>query len=166
MFYPNPDSHSAKLFERARQVIPDGSSRLTIKLFPYNLYIASAQGARVTDVDGNELLDFNNNFTSLIHGHAEPAITQVVRDQLNLGTVFSFGSDREIELAELLCARIPSFQRIRFTNSGSEAVMNAIKAARAYTGRFKIAKCEGGYHGTYAFAEVSQGSTPADWGGD
>ena len=106
----------------------------------------------MVDVDGNELIDFNNNFTSLIHGHAEPTITRAVQGQLNSGTAFSFSSETEVELAELLCDRIPSMDRIRFVNSGSEAVMHAIKAVRAYTGRPKIAKFEGAYHGTYDFA--------------
>ena len=164
MTFPNPLSKSAQLFERASRVIPGSTSRLTIKSSPYHLFISSAQGAKVVDVDGNELLDFNNNYTSLIHGHAHPAINQAVQKQLSLGTAYSFSNEAEIELAELLCERLPSMDRIRFVNSGSEAVMNAIKAARAYTGRFKIAKCEGGYHGSYDNAEVSLSSTPKNWG--
>ena len=164
MTFPNPLSKSAQLFERASRVIPGSTSRLTIKSSPYHLFLSSAQGAKVVDVDGNELLDFNNNYTSLIHGHAHPAINQAVQKQLSLGTAYSFSNEAEIELAELLCERLPSMDRIRFVNSGSEAVMNAIKAARAYTGRFKIAKCEGGYHGSYDNAEVSLSSTPKNWG--
>ena len=164
MTFPNPLSKSAQLFERASRVIPGSTSRLTIKSSPYHLFLSSAQGAKVVDVDGNELLDFNNNYTSLIHGHAHPAINQAVQKQLSLGTAYSFSNEAEIELAELLCERLPSMERIRFVNSGSEAVMNAIKAARAYTGRFKIAKCEGGYHGSYDNAEVSLSSTPENWG--
>ena len=164
MTFPDPQSKSARLFARASRVIPGSTSRLTIKTSPYHLFLSSAQGAKVVDVDGNELLDFNNNYTSLIHGHAHPVINQAVQKQLSLGTAYSFSNEAEIELAELLCERIPSMDRIRFVNSGSEAVMNAIKAARASTGRFKIAKCEGGYHGSYDYAEVSLSSTPENWG--
>ena len=121
-------------------------------------------GSKVTDVDGNEYVDFINNFTSLIHGHAYPPVTEAVSKQLPNGTAFSFGTEQEVMHAELICGRVPGFDKIRFMNSGSEAVMNAIKASRAFTGRPKIAKCEGAYHGSYDFAEVSLNTGPDDWG--
>jgi glutamate-1-semialdehyde 2,1-aminomutase len=162
--YPDDQSTSARLYERAKNVIADGVSRSTIAMSPYPLYIARGEGARLWDADGNELIDFNNNYTSLIHGHAQPDITAAVTAQLSKGAAFSFATEAEIELAELLCARAPGIERIRFCNSGSEAVMNVIKAARAYTRRAKIAKCEGAYHGSYDFAEVSLGAGPDHWG--
>jgi len=162
--YPDPQSRSAKLYARAREVVADGVSRTTIAMHPYPLYVTGGDGARIRDVDGNELIDFNNNYTSLIHGHARPEITEAVSAQLQHGAAFSFGTEAEIELAELLCARVPGFERIRFCNSGTEAVMNAIKAARAHTGRAKIAKCEGAYHGSYDYAEISLGVGPDHWG--
>lgn len=162
--FPDPESRSAKLTQRAMQVLPDGGSRSTIRLTPHAVYVKEGHGGRVTDVDGNELLDFNNNFTSLIHGHAHPGIAQAIAEQATKGTAFSFATEAEIELAEMLTARAEGFDQIRFCNSGSEAVMNAIKAARAYTGRSRIAKCEGAYHGSYDFAEVSLGSSPDKWG--
>jgi glutamate-1-semialdehyde 2,1-aminomutase len=164
--YPDSDSTSAKLFQRARNVIADGVSRTTIRVSPYPLYVERGAGSRVFDVDSNELIDFNNNYTSLIHGHALPEINAAVQAQLANGTAFCFGTEAEIELAELLCGRVAGFDRIRFCNSGTEAVMNVIKAARAYTGRPKIAKCEGAYHGSYDHAEVSLGVGPDAWGAE
>ena len=162
--FPDPESRSAKLTQRAMQVLPDGGSRSTIRLSPHAIYVKEGHGAKVVDVDGNELLDFNNNFTSLIHGHAHPGVVAALQEQAARGTAFSFATEAEIELAEMLTARVEGFDMIRFCNSGSEAVMNAIKAARAYTGKPRIAKCEGAYHGSYDFAEVSLGAGPDNWG--
>ena len=162
MRYPNLESQSAILYERARRVIADGSSRTTVRVDPYSIYIRSARGKYLTDVDGNQFFDFNNNYTSMIHGHSHPAIIEAVSKQIEIGTGFSFGSEVELKLGELLCNRSSTFDKIRFMNSGTEAVMNAIKAARAYTGRSKIAKCENSYHGSYDYAEVSLGVDPTD----
>lgn len=160
MKYPNSDSKSAALFERAQNVLTDGGSRSTIRIAPYSIYVRSAQGKYVTDVDGNRLIDFNNNYTAMLHGHAHPEIVAAATEQIGRGSGYSFGSEAEYELAELICGRVDNFDKIRFMNSGSEAVMKAIKAARAYTGRPKIAKCENAYHGSYDFAEVSLGVEP------
>lgn len=162
--YPDPDSRSAKLTQRAMAVLPDGGSRSTIRLSPHAIYVQKGFGSRVTDVDGNELIDFNNNYTSLIHGHSHPDVVAALQEQVGRGTAFAFATEAEIELAEMLTARVDGFDMIRFCNSGSEAVMNAIKAARAFTGRPKIAKCEGAYHGSYDFAEVSLSAGPESWG--
>jgi glutamate-1-semialdehyde 2,1-aminomutase len=128
------------------------------------VYVAEGEGAWVMDVDGNRYLDCNNNFTSIILGHADPQVERAVQAQMKKGTAFSFATELEIELAELLCARTPSFEKIRFCNSGTEAVMGMIKAARAFTSRAKIIKVEGSYHGTYDHAEASLGSDPSNWG--
>ena len=162
MKYPNTESKSAALFELAQGVLTDGGSRSTIRIAPYSIYVSSAQGKYVTDVDGNQLFDFNNNYTAMLHGHAHPTIVEAAMDQIKRGTGYSFGSETEYALADLLCGRVDNFDKIRFMNSGSEAVMKAIKAARAYTGRSKIAKCENAYHGSYDFAEVSLGVKPTD----
>ena len=165
--YPDPDSHSARMFARAREVLANGYSRVVASApgpGPYVLYARSAQGARVTDLDGHELLDFNNNNTALIHGHAHPAIVEAVSSRIASGSAYSFGSEAELRLAELLCERVPSCERIRFSNSGTEAVMQAIRTARAYTGRPKIAKIEGAYHGTYDYSEISYWPAPEVWG--
>jgi glutamate-1-semialdehyde 2,1-aminomutase len=162
MQYPNPDSKSAAIFQAAQNVLTDGGSRSTIRIAPYSIYVREAKGKYVTDVDGNRLMDFNYNYTAMIHGHAHPKLVQAAVEQMNRGTGFAFGSEAEFALAELLCGRCANFDKIRFMNSGTEAVMNAIKAARAYTGRPKIAKCENSYHGSYDFAEVSLGVDPTD----
>ncbi len=162
MKYPNSDSKSAALFELAQSVLTDGGSRSTIRIAPYSIYVRSAQGKYVTDVDGNRLFDFNNNYTAMLHGHAHPTIVEAALEQIKRGTGYAFGSEAEYALADLLCGRVENFDKIRFMNSGSEAVMKAIKAARAHTGRPKIAKCENAYHGSYDFAEVSLGVVPTD----
>ena len=162
--YPDPAAQSARFHERARRVIPDGVSRGTLTVNPYPIYAARGSGAWVTDVDGNRYLDANNNYTALILGHANPAVTAALAAQLASGTAFSFATAEELALAELLCERVPGFERIRFCNSGTEAVLTAIKAARGFTGRPLIAKFEGAYHGAYDWAEVSLDSQPANWG--
>jgi glutamate-1-semialdehyde 2,1-aminomutase len=131
---------------------------------PYPPYAASGEGCWVTDVEGDRRLDCLNNYTALIHGHAHPAIVEAATRRLALGASFPMPTPEEIDLAALLCDRVPSAERVRFTNSGSEAVMIAIKGARAFTNRPKIAKFEGAYHGSYDYAEVSLSSTPESWG--
>lgn len=162
--YLEPGSRSAELHQRARAVMPGGNTRTTVFSAPYPAYVASARGTSVTDVEGQTRLDFVNNYTALIHGHAHPRILEAVNQQLALGTAVSFPTETEVRLAELLVDRVASIERLRFTNSGSEAVMMAIQAARAFTGRSKIAKFEGCYHGSYDYAEVSVGPRPENAG--
>lgn len=162
--YSGKTTQSAALYQRARNVMPGGNTRTTVFMEPHPLYGASGRGCRVRDVDGVERIDCINNFTAMIHGYADPRINAAVIEQLSLGTAFGMPTASEIDLAELLCARLPSVEHIRFTNSGTEAVMMALKAARAFTGRPKVAKCEGAYHGSYDFAEISLDSSPANWG--
>jgi glutamate-1-semialdehyde 2,1-aminomutase len=152
--YLEPGSRSAQLYERARAVMPGGNTRRTVFTAPYPAYAASAHGAYVVDVEGQRRLDFVNNYTALIHGHAHPRILEAVGRQLGLGTAVSFPTESEIQLAELLVGRVESIEQLRFTNSGTEAVMMAIQAARVFTGRSKIAKFDGCYHGSYENAEV------------
>src|SRR5216684_2924674 len=155
--YPDSKSRSQKLYDRALTSLPGGNSRTTVFMKPYPIYAARGEGCRVWDVDGNEYIDCVNNFTSLIHGHAHPLLVEAATRQLALGSAFGLPTLSEIELAELLVSRLPSVEQVRFTNSGTEAVMMALKAARAFTGRAKIAKCEGAYHGSYDYAEECAG---------
>ncbi len=155
---------SQEIYSQAVNVLPGGVSRNTIFRKPYPSYADKASGCYVTDIDGIERIDFANNMASLIHGHAHPAIVNAVIEQLQKGTAYTMGTEAEVLLAQHLCDRVPNFDRIRFVNSGTEAVMGMIKAARAFTGRPKIAKAEGAYHGTYDFAEVSQYANPTNWG--
>lgn len=151
-------------FARARLVFPDGTSRITIERDPEPLYIARGTGSYLVDVDDRRFLDLNCNFTTLIHGHAFSPVVEALTHQLQFGSCFANPTECEIELAELLCGRIPQVERIRFVNTGTEAVLFAIKAARAFTARSKIAKLEGAYHGAYDWAEVSLAATPDNWG--
>ena len=162
--YPDPNSRSQKMYDRALSSLPGGNTRTTVFMKPYPIYAARGEGCRVYDLDGNAFIDCINNFTSLIHGHAHPALIKAATDQLALGSAFGLPTQSEVELAELLAARLLSVDQLRFCNSGTEAVMMALKAARAFTGRPKIAKCEGAYHGSYDYAEVSLDPTPEQWG--
>ncbi len=162
---PFKDKRSGEeIYRQACGVITGGVSRNTVFRRPHPFYASHASGCYVTDIDGVEHIDFANNMASLIHGHAHPAIVSAVVEQLMRGTAYTMATESEVSFAQLLHDRVPSFERIRFVNSGTEAVMALIKAARAYTGRPMIAKAEGSYHGTYDFAEVSQTANPSNWG--
>ena len=141
-----------------------GVSRNTVLRDPHPLYAARGEGCRIIDIEGVSRIDFSNNMASLIHGHACPAIVRAVTEQAARGTAFMMATEAEVLFAERLCARNRSFEKIRFVNSGTEALMVSIKAARAFTGRPKVAKVEGAYHGGYDWAEVSQSPSPATWG--
>lgn len=159
-------SRSAELHGAALRVMPGGTSRAVHQTSPHPIYAREGSGSTVTDVDGNRYLDFYNNASSLIHGHAHPAIVSAITDQARRGTAFSLPVENQIELAELLCSRIPGAEHARFVNSGSEAVLLAVKVARALTGRPKVVKFEGLYHGCADGAELSLESTPDNWGSD
>lgn len=158
------DSPGDRLYQRALKVMPGGVSRNAVLRRPRPAYVASAEGCYVTDVDGVRRIDFANNMASLIHGHAHPAIVDAVSAQLRRGTAYTLATEVEVEFAEHLAARSRGFERLRFVNSGTEAIMCCVKAARAFTQRPAIAKVEGAYHGLYDYAEVSQTATPATWG--
>ena len=157
-------SKSAALYQRACKVLPGGVSRNTVLRQPHPIYAARGEGCYVTDIEGVKRIDFANNMASLIHGHAHPAVVSAVAEQLQRGTAFTLATEAEILHAEQMCSRNDGFDLIRFVNSGTEAVMGCLKAARAFTGRPKIAKVEGAYHGLYDYAEVSQTASPATWG--
>ena len=155
---------SAELFRQALEFLPGGVSRNTLLRSPHPYYVAQASGCKTIDVDGVERIDFANNMASLIHGHGHPAIVEAVTAQLSRGTAFTMATEAEIVFARHLCGRSPNFDKVRFVNSGTEAVMASLKAARAFTDRPKIAKIEGTYHGAYDYAEVSQSPAPDRWG--
>lgn len=162
--YRSESSNSRKLYERALKVMPGGNTRHSVALAPRPIYLSHGQGCMVVDAEGQERIDFINNFTSLIHGHAHPAVTEVVQRRIARGTAFGAPTSGEVELAELLVKRVPYIDKIRFCNSGTEAVMLTMRAARAFTGRPKIARFEGAYHGSSDFAHVSDNITAAHWG--
>jgi glutamate-1-semialdehyde 2,1-aminomutase len=140
---------SAALFERATASIPGGSTRTTVFNPPYPPYMVRGEGLRTWDVDGNEYRDFLGNYTSLILGHSHPAVVEAVTAQVRRASAFAAPTEVEVELAEEIRRRLPSVERLRFTNSGTEATMFAIRAARAFTGRDLVARFDSSYHGTH-----------------
>jgi glutamate-1-semialdehyde 2,1-aminomutase len=146
---------SAELIDEAREVFPGGDTRASAHFLPHPVFVESASGCRLRDADGHEYVDFMNNFTSLVLGHAHPATVESVIEQVRRGTAYAAPTTSQIALGELLKARIPSLDLLRFTSSGSEATLMCLRGARAFTGREKIMKMEGGYHGSYELAEVS-----------
>ena len=162
--YLDNGSQSKQLYERGLRVMPGGNSRHTVVMDPYPVYVRSGHGCRVVDVEGEERIDFVNNYTSLIRGHADPVVTETVAEVIRHGTAFSLPTETDLRLAELLVDRVPCIEQIRFSNSGSEAVLLALRAARAYTEKPKIAKFEGCYHGIYDYAQASDSSRPNNWG--
>ena len=142
-------TRSRELYEQALQVMPGGVTRTSIYSEPYPIYAARGEGCRVWDVDGTRRLDLVVNYTALVAGHAHPAVVEAIREQAARGTSFAAPNPPEVALARELVERIASIEKIRFTNSGTEATMMALRLARAHTGRTKFAKVEGGYHGSH-----------------
>jgi glutamate-1-semialdehyde 2,1-aminomutase len=155
---------SRALHAQAVKVMPGGTTRTTTYFDPYPLYIDRGEGCRLWDVDGTERIDMLGNYTAMILGHAHPKVVEAVNKQIARGTAFAAANSIEVELATLLCQRIPSLELVRFCNSGTEATMFAMRLARSFTGRPKIARIEGGYHGTHDYAEVSTHPVPAEAG--
>ena len=129
--YRRRTPRSRVLHERAQAWLPGGDTRTGTLFAPYPTYMDRGAGNYLYDVDGNRLLDFTNNATSLIHGHAHPALVRAIQQQAARGTGWNAPHESQARLARLLCERVPSLERVRFCNSGTEANMNAIKAARA-----------------------------------
>jgi glutamate-1-semialdehyde 2,1-aminomutase len=152
---------SRALQAEAEQVLPGGSSRGTAYFAPYPFFAEHGEGHYVYDVDRNRYLDFMLNATTLIVGHANPMVVEVLGEQTRKGTAFSTPTLVQVRVAKLLCDRIPSLDTIRFTNSGTEGTLMAIRAAWAFTGKHKLAKFEGGYHGAHEHVAVSV-RPPAD----
>jgi len=162
--YTSKSARSRVLHEEALAVMPGGNSRTTTFFDPYPFYITRGEGARIWDADGVERLDFNGNYTSLILGHANPQVVKAIQDAAASGMSFPGPTEHEVRLADLLTARIPGMEVVRFANSGTEATMHAVRVARAFTGRSKIAKFEGAYHGTHDWVLVSVAPDPATAG--
>jgi len=141
--------------EKAARYLPGGDTRTATYFSPYPVYMEKGRGCYLYDADGNEYLDMLSNYTSLIHGHAFPPIVEAIREQAVKGTVFGSAGAVQYLHAEHLCSRIPAMDMIRYCNSGTEATLFAIRAARAFTGRDGIIKIDGGYHGGHDLAEVN-----------
>jgi glutamate-1-semialdehyde 2,1-aminomutase len=146
---------SMELYNRSRRHMPGGDTRTAVFFLPYPSFIKSGQGYILRDVDGNQYIDHLNNYTVQIHGHNHPRIRAAAEAQLSRGTSFGAPHDKQAELAGILCQRFPSLEKLRFCNSGTEATMFSIRAARAHTAKSTIIKMEGIYHGTHDTVETS-----------
>lgn len=153
--YADARPNSRRLHTEACKYMPGGDTRTAMFFLPFPNFIKYGDGAYMYDEDGFKLLDFQNNYTSLIHGHAHPETVEAVREQIAKGSAYTAPFEKQIELSAILTQRFPSVDMIRYTNSGTEANMHALRIARAYTGKAKIIKTEGGYHGTTDVFEAS-----------
>ncbi|MFF2042119.1 aspartate aminotransferase family protein [Kitasatospora sp. NPDC058170] len=159
---------SRALFERAKKSLAGGvssSSRITSTgPHPYPLYIERGAGAHIWDVDGNEYVDFLISYGSAVVGHADPGITRALGEVLLTGTMFGTCNLPEVELAEQIQKTVPCADLVRYANSGSEAIQGAVRAARGFTGRSRIVKFEGHYHGWVDTLAISNRPTAAEVG--
>ncbi len=154
-------SHSAELFARARAHIPGGVNspvRAFRGLGREPFFVERAAGARIWDVDGKEYIDYVGTWGPAILGHAPPVVIEAVRDAAGRGVSFGIPNPLEVEMAELICAWVPSIEKVRMVNSGTEATMSCLRLARGFTGRDKIIKFEGCYHGHVDALLVHAGS--------
>lgn len=152
---------SQALFDRAKACIPGGVNSPVRAFGSVGMtprFIASAKGDRIRDVDGNEYIDYIGSWGPMILGHAHPAVLEAVERAVKDGLSFGAATEREVEMAELICGIVPSVGMVRMVNSGTEAVMSAIRAARGFTGRDKIVKFAGCYHGHTDAMLVKAGS--------
>jgi glutamate-1-semialdehyde 2,1-aminomutase len=160
-------TRSEELFERAKAVIPGGVSS-PVRAFKAvggsPLFVARAEGARFWDADGRAFLDYVGSWGPMILGHAHPAVLDAVRDALARGTSYGAPCELEAELAERVVRLVPSVEKVRFVSSGTEATMSALRVARGFTGRRKILKFDGCYHGHADSLLVSAGSGVATLG--
>ena len=152
---------SQKLFERARRIIPGGVNS-PVRAFQSvggdPIYVTKGKGARITTVEGRELIDFCSSWGPLLFGHAHDEIVEAICEAAVQGTSFGINIPSEVEFAERICGMVQSIEKIRFVNSGTEATMTALRIARGFTGRRKIIKFDGCYHGHADYLLVSAGS--------
>jgi glutamate-1-semialdehyde 2,1-aminomutase len=152
--YRGQSTKSYEFYKRAERVLPLGVSSNFRTFDPYPIYISRAEGSKMWDVDGREYTDFSMCFGALMVGHAHPTMVAALAKAAGEGTLYGMPHDREIRAAELICERF-GLEQMRFTNSGSESTMHAIRLARAYTGRDQVLKFEGAYHGGHDTVLVS-----------
>lgn len=156
-------ARSRSLYERSTAVLIEGSSsssRGPVNYGEYPIFMQRGKGSRLYDVDGNEYIDWMMGFGALPLGHADPEVAQAIAEAAATGTHFATASEIEIEVAELLQQMVANAEVVRFANTGTEAVMAAIRLARGHTGRPKIIKFEGHYHGWYDDVSVSSNPLP------
>jgi glutamate-1-semialdehyde 2,1-aminomutase len=159
--------HSTQLFERAQSVIPGGVNspvRAFRSVGGQPLFIKRGSGARVYDVDGRQYIDFVGSWGPLILGHAHPSVVEAIQRAATGGSSFGAPTEAEVELAELISEAMPGVEMVRLVSSGTEATMSAIRLARGFTGRDKIVKFDGCYHGHADGLLVKAGSGPLTLG--
>jgi glutamate-1-semialdehyde 2,1-aminomutase len=162
--YESRTPKSKAAWNRASQFMPMGTASNSRMYEPYPLFVARAEGSRLWDVDGNEYIDHNLSFGALVAGHRHPVIMGAVSRQLGIGTMYGMSHELEGELAAEICQRYPFVNRVRFSNSGTECTLHAIRLAKAYSGKPKIVKMEGAYHGLHDAVMVSVKPTEETWG--
>ncbi len=158
---------SSELFDNAKQYIPGGVNSPVRSFYAvggHPPFINCGHGSKIYDVDGNEYIDYVCSWGALILGHASPRVVSALKKVVEDGTSYGAPTRLETTLAELICTALPSVDMVRFVNSGTEATMSAIRLARAYTGRDKIVKFSGNYHGHYDGLLASAGSGVATLG--
>lgn len=155
---------SEKLFAKAKKLIPGGVNSPVRAFEPYPFFTKRGRGSHLLDVDGNEYIDYCMGYGPLILGHSPPQIIKVVKKQLEHGTLYGTPTEHEVEFAELISKLVPSAEMVRLVNTGTEATMSALRAARGYTGRKKIIKFEGCYHGAHDCVLVKAGSGATTFG--
>jgi len=149
---------SKDLFEEALKVLPGGVNSPVRRFEPYPFFAKKAEGCILHDIDGNTYIDYCLAYGPLILGHAPANVTSAVCEQIKKGSAYGTPTEAEVELAKLVIGRVPSVEMVRFVNSGTEATMAAIRLARAFTGKDKIIKFEGAYHGAHDYVLVKPGS--------
>ena len=149
---------SRTLFNRAERVLCGGVNSPVRAIKPYPFYTRKAEGSKITDIDGNEFIDYCMAYGPKLFGHAHPEIKETVRTQLESGWLYGTPTENEVTIAETITRLYPSIEMIRFVSTGTEATMSAIRIARGYTGKNKIIKIEGGFHGAHDAALIKAGS--------
>ena len=162
--FENLHPGSKQLAKDARNVFPMGVTHVSRSMAPYPIYMVEGKGPKKWDVDGNEYIDYRTGHGSMILGQAHPAIVKAVKDQVEKGTHFSSGTNLEIKWAECVKTLVPSVEKMRFVSSGTEALMMAFKMARVFTGREKIVKFSGAFHGWSDTAYVTNDETDKNYG--
>jgi glutamate-1-semialdehyde 2,1-aminomutase len=158
--YLDRNPRSMEMADRAARVLPGGTTRTTTFFAPFPPVLVAGEGSEIVDADGNRRVDYLNNYTSLVLGHAHPDVLSRAMAAAGRGTAFSSPTEYEVRLAEVLVERVASVDQIRFTNSGTEATMAAMRLARAFTGRPKVARFQGSYHGTHDYTTTPGAGIP------
>jgi glutamate-1-semialdehyde 2,1-aminomutase len=148
-------------FEKAKKLIPAGVESNVRFFAPYPFYVKKAKGAYIYDLDDNRLIDYALGYGPMILGHNHPAVMRAAKEQIEKGTMYGASTDLAIDYVKMVQKALPSIEMFRFANSGTEATMHPLRVARAYTGKEKIAKAEGSYHGGHDYALQSV-DIPAD----